>query len=204
MKKTLLRKYEQEESGIRRGTTRSGLVFRKPNLELFDSLKALKRSHKRLFDKKSSYCIRERSIFSSRYKVIEATVRFSAQTSPKLILNDLKTVFLELKSTSYDNSPFSVIVTGNAIMASEENEKTSYSIFYGQDFSPQYFPNDVISDYAMSKVYKIRTLDDIKLLPLVFTPLDFSNIFEKIHQNTKIKVVDLLNLVYIFRQFVRR
>jgi hypothetical protein len=131
------------------------------------------------------------------------TIRFPYDYSSILIREELQKQFFILRRLFISNESFFVSITGNAIMKSiHDTAAPSYSIFYGQDFSPiQSGESSSINDLALAPSFEVNTIQDVNKLPVIFTTEDFQNVFNVTRSSSKFRVFRMLNLIYIFRKF---
>lgn len=71
----------------------------------------------------------------------------------------------------------------------------TYSLYFGHDYI-----GSGEKSVALSGIHKVRTMDDVEDIPRSFGVDDYAALFQKTFYRTGVKVVALVNLIYIVRK----
>jgi hypothetical protein len=88
------------------------------------------------------------------------------------------------------------VSTANVIL--ESNVESTYSLFFGQDYSGTLGARD----YNMSPVVTLGNAGDWRLVPVGLGPENFEEIFNRIHVTSDVHVNQIVNHIYIFRRWM--
>ncbi len=183
-----------------RGTLRSGSRFAARNTAYFTSLKDLYATHKRLLDHKPAVTTKIARVGEAKVgSLLLTTIRFRFDFPA--IAYRLRLELLDLFREHSQNSRegFEVVVTFNAVLTN--NNQTSFSVFYGQDFRA-----DNISGAAPELKYGetvvIKTISDISKIPTSFDSETLLMSHRKAFENSNVKILKFLNIVYLVIRFL--
>jgi hypothetical protein len=139
----------------------------------------------------------ERPISNRTGGLAEASLRLKFGLPEQTVRKYLTEAFAVLLDL-YGNSRFEVVTTANAVLegpSAEGGKKTSYSMYYGQDFSA-----DGERRNAFSSLSYVWSMGDIANLQTDYALVDFEQVFNKTFASTKVKVHSLCNLIYVIRK----
>jgi hypothetical protein len=189
-----------------RGATRSGLQFARLNSPYQPTLRLLLDRHRSLLDWGPVSAQQLFSVGSSSGTLVQTTIRFRADQTN--ISEGLREKFLELFRVRAERSSgsgsrtdcFEVVVTFNVVLSNREGN--TFSVFFGQDYSPGSSSGTSNKLNFFDRNYIVRELADVQAIPTTF---DLDEVAEKqrIHfEDSDVKIVRVLNVVYLVYQFI--
>jgi hypothetical protein len=103
----------------------------------------------------------------------------------------------------YPNAEIFCNITANVCL--EHTVFHTYSVYFGQRFSSEckevMYGMQHDEDLNITKkceTFELLTPSDAALLPVSFTTEDFADLFSKNFENSSVKVVSVINLIYKF------
>jgi hypothetical protein len=136
--------------------------------------------------------------------VAEATLRLKFGMDAASVRAHLTRAFVKLFDL-YGQTRFEVVVTANAILEGPAPGRdaagrrgrgaSTYSLFYGQDFSA-----DGERRETSSQLSYVWSLSDVEGLKADYAAVDFSTVFNKTFSSTAVHVHSLASLVFIIRK----
>ena len=183
-----------------RGATRSGARFTVRNQPHYSSLRQLVSHHRRLFDTRPVVTTNWAAVGSSSAGLLrQTTIRFAAGHAD--IAGDLRQIFLDLFRTSGVGDGFEVITTFNVVLSNHQS--TSFSVFYGHDYR-QDSKTGSHEGLTHGRPVLVSGLDDVSNLPTSFDFESLSRLHRQAFQDSDVRVVKFLNIVYLVYQYRRR
>jgi hypothetical protein len=183
-----------------RGDLRSGARFAARNTSYFATLKELYATHKRLLAPEPVVSTRIARVGESKIgSLLLTTIRFRFDYAAVAYRLRLELLDLFREHTQNTTDGFEVVVTFNAVLTNQN--QTSYSVFYGQDFragnnsgaAPELKYGDTIVVNNISDIGKIPTLFDADAL--------FAS-HRRAFENSNVKIFKFLNIVYLVIRFL--
>jgi len=106
----------------------------------------------------------------------------------------------------------SLAITANAILQGTSRGRPSYSVYFGQSFGPLGNEEDLEQEpYRRAAnvvfgntTFNIKYLSDLNDVPRSFEQSDLINYYSSFFTDSSVKVVKVINIVYIFRKFTER
>ena len=189
-----------QSSSIQRGALRSGRRFAAKNQAYYSTVKELLSNHSKLIAREPAIATRFLKIAdNNRGSLIRTTVRFRPDYPH--IAHKLREVFLDLFREHSENSVdgFEVVVTFIAVLTN--SYRTTFSVFYGQDFG---FDNlsGASNQLRHSDPVVVKSLLDVEKIP---TQLDLDSILaahRHSFESSNVRIDQILNVVYLIRRFV--
>lgn len=180
------------------GLTRSGARYTARNQPHYSSLRELLSHHQQLLVTHPVVTTRWASVGSRDGALLQTTVRFR-QDSPN-IRASLRSIFLDLfrQSSRSAREGFEVITTFNAVLSNHES--TTFSIFYGHDYRNE-SATGAHDNLSYGDPVLVSNLDDVDRIP---TQFDFETLARQqraAFENSDVRVVRFINVVYLIYQF---
>ena len=194
---------KKESEGYKeRGALRSGRRFAALNKPYPSTEAELLKRHQKLLEPKAGPFTQRFRIGNNLGDITQTVIRYSP-TYPN-IATDLRNCFHILFREAGGEDPragFEVSVTFNAILTNQDG--TSFSIFYGQDYKPT-------SDHGVSSKLKgvenavlVQTLGDLKNVPTSFDLQEVINSSRMACLSSNVRVHKIINIVYLIYRFVQ-
>lgn len=102
------------------------------------------------------------------------------------IVIELESAFINLFDIYGSDDFFDVSVTCNVVLQGQDGR---FSIYYGQDFGAK--------NSTIGNVVSVRSLEDVHKITTDLDLEDFERVFFANHEDTHVRVVSMVNIVYI-------
>lgn len=101
----------------------------------------------------------------------------------------------------------STAISCNAVLQkTTERSGDSYSIYYGQDFGQVFWTSESLKAAKIAignKVLIIKSMADLADIPTSFNIEELIDFFNPFFSASNVKVLTIINVIYIFRQLVK-
>jgi len=184
-----------------RGALRSGQRFAELNKAHCRTEAELLNRHHKLEALKAGPFHNRLKLSTGLGDIDQTIVRYSTRHPD--IYGDLRQVFLNLfkNSGETERSGYEVSVTFNAVLTNSDS--TSFSIFYGQDYSST-------SDHGVGgrlrgseRPILIRSPRDVQNIPTVFNYEDIIHQNRAAFQSSNVRIHRIINIIYLIYRFVQ-
>jgi hypothetical protein len=191
-----------------RGATRSGLQFARLNSPYQPTLRQLLDQHRSLLSFGPASADLLYSVGSNAGTLTQTTIRFRADLGREAIANGLRLEFVRLfrlraaraASARRRADCFEVVVTFNVILSNRAG--TTFSVFYGQDFSPGNRTGTSQRLRFFDRTFIVRELADLQEVPTQFDLEEVAERQKLFFEDSDLRIVKILNIVYIVYQFI--
>ena len=214
-------KRQLKDESTDRGRTRAGTLFTRESRGNYSSMADLRRAHRKIFSLEPTFCLlgewqtspeaiqqrfettffSERPISGREGGLAEAVLRVSSWAHQDAVKKSLSKAGIILFETFPDSTIYCQ-VTANAVLSDSKN---SFSLYFGQRFSPnsrhvnygQKY-DESVEKSNKSGVFELNDPSDVSRLPTKFSPEHFSEIFGRNFGESSVRVTGIVNLIYKF------